>query len=174
MGCQLGKVAGFPPALAQRLAPEPGDHPDHMHRRCRQELLEVRARQPKVSTPAEIKSAYALREAALHTRPQGILDVEGRRLLPSACGLDGLMVGLRPDREFAGSRVRQGARLAGGTRAAGSPIKPDADDRIARDIVSRAPVDTSLPLGTARLLGAPIQDKGLQVMGLRGLMLTAL
>jgi hypothetical protein len=44
MGCQLGKVAGLPPALSQRLTPEPGDHPYDIHGRRRQELLEVRAR----------------------------------------------------------------------------------------------------------------------------------
>ena len=44
IGGQLGQVTGLPPALAQRLAPEPGDHPDHIHGRRRQELLEVRAR----------------------------------------------------------------------------------------------------------------------------------
>ena len=66
IGCQLGKVARLPPALAQRFAPEPSDHPDHIHGCCRQELLEVRARQPQIPTPAEIKAPDPLRQAALH------------------------------------------------------------------------------------------------------------
>jgi hypothetical protein len=37
-------VTGLPPALAQRLAPEPGDHLDHIHGGRRQALLEVCAR----------------------------------------------------------------------------------------------------------------------------------
>jgi hypothetical protein len=41
---QLGKVARLPPTLTQRLAPEPGDHPNHIHGRGGEELLEVRAR----------------------------------------------------------------------------------------------------------------------------------
>jgi hypothetical protein len=44
MGWQLGEVAGLPPAFAQRLAPEPGDHPDDIHGRRREELLKMRAR----------------------------------------------------------------------------------------------------------------------------------
>jgi len=84
------------------------------------------------------------------------------------------MVDLQPDRELPGSRVRRSARPAGGTRATGGPVKPDADDRIARHIVPRPPVDTGMSLGTVRLLGVPIQDKGLQVMALSSLMLTAI
>ena len=57
------------PAFAQRLAPEPGDHPDDIHRRRREELLEVRPRQAKVATLAQIKTPDALREAALYARP---------------------------------------------------------------------------------------------------------
>ena len=43
-----------------------------------QELLEVRARQAKIPTPAEIKAPDPLREAALHPRPQRILGFELR------------------------------------------------------------------------------------------------
>jgi hypothetical protein len=106
MGCQLGQVAGLPPAFAQRLTPEPIDHPDDMHGCRREELLEVRAREAKVPTLAEIKASDPLREAALHPRPQGVLDFEGCRLLPLACGLDRLMVGLRSDSEMPWSPFR--------------------------------------------------------------------
>ena len=76
------------------------------------------------------------------------------------------MVGLRADGELAWSAFRRGARRTGGTRATGGSVKPDANDGIARDIVSRPPVDAGMALGTARLLGLPIDDKGLQVIAL--------
>jgi hypothetical protein len=134
----------------------------------------VRARQPDVSTPAQIKASRALREAALHPCLQCILGFELRCLLALPCGLDRLVMGLRPDGELAGSRVRRGVRLTGGTRATGGPVKPNANHGIARDIMSRPPVDTGMPLGTARLLGVPIQDKSLQIVALSGLMLPAI
>jgi hypothetical protein len=84
------------------------------------------------------------------------------------------MSGLWPDRELAGSCVCRGARPASGTRATGGAVKPDADDRIARHIVSGPPVDTGMSLESVRLLGVPIQDKGPQVMPLFSLMLTAI
>ena len=101
MGGKLGTVARRPLALAQRLTPEPGDHPHDIHGRCREELLEVRAPQPDVATPAQIKAPRALREATLDPCPQRVLNFEVSRRLPLACGLDGLMVGLRPDGELA-------------------------------------------------------------------------
>jgi hypothetical protein len=154
-------VAELPPALAQSLAPEPGDHPDHIHGCRGQELLEVRARKAKIPTPAEIKASDPFREATLHPCPQGVLGFELGGLLPLAGGLDGLVVSLRPDGELPWGVFRRGARTTGGTRATGGPVKPDANDRIARDIVSRPPVDTRLPLGTVGLLRLPIQHKGL-------------
>ena len=75
--------------------PEPGDHPDHIHGCRRQELLEVRARQAEVPTPAEIKAPDPLRQAALYPCPQRILGFELRCLLALPRGLDRLVVGLR-------------------------------------------------------------------------------
>jgi hypothetical protein len=76
------------------------------------------------------------------------------------------MVDLWADRELAGGCLGGGALPAGGTRAPGGPVKPDANDWIPRHIVSRPPVDTGMALGTARLLGLPIDDKGLEVIAL--------
>ena len=166
MGCQLGKVSWFPPTLPQGLAPEPSDHPDHIHGGCCQELLEVRAHQPQIPTPAEIKTSYPLREAALHPRPQGVLSFELGGLLALASGLERLMVRLQADGELPWGVFRRGARPTGGIRATGESVEPDAHDRIARHIVSRSPVDTGLSLRAARLLGLPIDDKGLQVIAL--------
>jgi hypothetical protein len=66
---QLGKIAGLPPAAAQSLAPEPGDHPEDIHSGRREEVLEVRACQAQISTPAQIEASRALRETTLHSRP---------------------------------------------------------------------------------------------------------
>jgi hypothetical protein len=102
MGCQLGQVAGRPPAFTQRLVPEPGDHPDHIHGRRRQELLEVHAREADVPTLAGINAPDPMRETALHPCQQGILGFEGHRLLPLARRLDRLVVRLPPDSELVG------------------------------------------------------------------------
>ena len=85
-------MAGLQPAFTQRLAPEPGNHPDQMHGCRRQELLEVRARQPNVSTAAQIKASRALREATLDPGLQRVLCFELRRLLALPRGLERLMV----------------------------------------------------------------------------------
>jgi hypothetical protein len=106
---------------------EPRDHPHDIHRGGIQQLLEVRACQPQVPTLTEVKAPGTLREATLDPGPQSVLDFEVYRLLPLACGLDGLVVGLRPDGELAWSAFRRGARRTGGTRAAGGPVKPDAN-----------------------------------------------
>jgi hypothetical protein len=100
MGCQLGKVARWPPAFTQPLAPQPGDDPDHIHGGRGQELLEVRARQPQIPTPAEIKASDPVREAALHPRTQGVLSFELGGLLAVASGLERLMVRLQSDGEL--------------------------------------------------------------------------
>ena len=160
MGRQLGKVPWLPPALPQGFTLEPSDHPHDVHRGGIQQLLEVRACQPQVPTPAEVKTPDALREATLHPGPQGGLGFELGGLLPSAGGLDGFVVGLQPDRALAGSAFRRSARLAGGTGATGGSVTPDANHGITRDIVSGPPVDAGMALGTARLLSVPINDKG--------------
>jgi hypothetical protein len=61
----------------------------------------VRPCQPDVSTAAQINASRALREATLDPCPQGVLGFEFRRLLALPRGLDGLVVGLQPDRELA-------------------------------------------------------------------------
>ena len=107
---QLGQVPRFPLSLSHGLTSKPSDQPDHIHRGGREQLLEVRARQPDVATAAQSKAPRALREATLHPGPQGVLGFERRRLLPLAGGLDGLVVGLQPDRELPWGAFRRGAR----------------------------------------------------------------
>jgi hypothetical protein len=126
----------------------------------------VRPCQPDVATSAQIKAPLALREATLHPGPQGVLGFELRGFLSLSGGLDGLVVGLQPDGELPWGVFRRGARRTGGTRATRGPVKPDANDRIARDVVPWPPVDTGMTLGTARLLGLPIDDEGLEVIAL--------
>jgi hypothetical protein len=54
----------------------------------------VCARQPDVSTAAQIKASRALREATLDPRLQSVLRLELRCLLALPCGLERLMVDL--------------------------------------------------------------------------------
>jgi hypothetical protein len=131
MGCKLGKVSWFSLTLPQGLAPEPSDDSHHIHGGGIEELLEMRACQPQVPTLTEVKAPGALREATLDPCPQSVLGFEVSRLLPLACGLDGLMVCSRSDGELAWSTFRRGARRTGGTRATGGSVKPDANYRIA-------------------------------------------
>src|SRR5215472_9523381 len=119
MGRKSSKVSQLSPALAEGLTPQPGHHPHDIHRRGSEELLEVRERQANISTLAEIKTPDPLGEATLDPRPQRILRFELRRLLALPRGLDGLMVGLRPDRELPWGVFRPGACLAGWTGATG-------------------------------------------------------
>jgi hypothetical protein len=110
MGRQLGQVAGLPPALAQGLTSQPRDHPYHMHGGGIQQLLEVRARQAQVPTPTEINAPNALRQAALHPCPQGVLGVELRGPLALPRRLERLMVDLWADRELARPACRTPGR----------------------------------------------------------------
>ena len=91
----------------------------------------MRPREAEISTPAEIKAPDPLREATLHPRPQRILGFELRCLLALPRRLERLMVDLWADRELAGGCLGGSALPAGGTRATGRPVKPDANDRVA-------------------------------------------
>jgi hypothetical protein len=79
-------------------------------------------------------------------------------------GLERLVVDLRSDRQLAGSRLGGRTGTAGRTGTTRGPVKPDANDGIPRHVASRLPVDTGMTLGTVRLLGLPIDDKGLEVI----------
>src|SRR5215211_8697667 len=70
-----------------------------------------------------MKAPDALREAALHPRPERILGFERGRLLTLARSLDRLVVHLRPDRALPWGVFRGGAYLAGRTGATGGPVK---------------------------------------------------
>jgi hypothetical protein len=48
--------------------------------------------------------------------------------------------------------LRRGTGPAGGTCATRGPVEPDADDRVARDIMARPPIDAGMALGTVRLM----------------------
>src|ERR687883_830440 len=171
MRCQPRKVSRLPPALAERFALEPGDHPHDIHRRGSEQVLEVRARQAAVTTLAHIKAPDALREAALDTRPERILLFELGRLLALSRGLHRFVVGLGADGELPWGVFRRGTHLTGRTGTTGGLVKPDPKHRIAGDIVAWGPFDTRMPLGTAGLVGVPIQHKGLQVIAMGNLVL---
>src|ERR671936_2012877 len=168
---QPRKGSRLPPALAERFALEPGDHPHDMHCRGSEQVLEVRARQAAVATLAHSKAPDALREAALDTRPERILLFELGRLLALAGSLHRLMVGLGADGELAWRIFGGGTHLTGGTGTTGGLVKTDPKHRIAGDVVAWGPFDTCMPLGTAGLLGLPIQDEGWQVIAMGNLVL---
>ena len=51
------------------------------------------------------------------------------------------------------------ARLAGGAPHDGDAVEPDADDRIARHIASRPPVDAGVALGAVRLRASQVATR---------------
>jgi hypothetical protein len=105
-----------------------------------------------------------LRLRALNPGPLGILDRElgGRLLLP--CGLDRLMVGLRPDGELARCIFGLSACLADRTRPTGRGMETDAHHGIAGDILAWRPSDAGLALRAARLVRLPIHPERAQVI----------
>jgi hypothetical protein len=129
-----------------------------------QELLEGRARQADVSTPAPINAPDPWGEATFDTRPQRVLGCERGRLLALPCRLERLRVDLWADRQRAGSPVCGGAGPAGGTGAPGGPVKPEAHHGLPRPLSPRPPVDTGRAVGTGRRLGLPSADQGLEVI----------
>src|SRR6266446_4652645 len=143
---QLCKVSRLPPALAERFALEPGDHPHDIYRRGSEQVLEVRTRQAAVATLAHSKAPDALREAALDARPEVILLFELGGLLAVAGGLHRLMVSLGADGELAWRIFGCGTYVPSGTGATGGPVKTDPKYRIAGDIVAWGPFDTRMPL----------------------------
>src|SRR5688500_4781193 len=163
---QPRKVSRLPPAFAYRCTLEPGDHPHEIHRRGSEQVLEVRARQAAVATLAQIKAPDALREAALHARPEPLLLFERGGLLALAGGLPRFMVGLGADGELAWRIFGGGTDVTSGTGATGGQDKADPKHRIAGDIVAWSRYDTRMPMGTAGLVGVPIQDAGLQIVAL--------
>src|SRR5215831_8926393 len=128
---QSRKVSRLSPALAYGFTLEPGDHPHDIHRRSREQVLEVRTHQAAVATLAQIKASDALREATLDARPERILLFELGRLLALAGDLHRLMVGLGADGELAWRIFGCGTDVTGGTGATGSPVKTDPKHRIA-------------------------------------------
>ena len=130
MRCQPGKVAWLSSTFAQRFTPEPGQHPDHIHGRRRQELLEVGPREAEVATLAQSKAPDALRETTLYARPQRILGFELWCSLTLAGGLDRFVVGLGSDGELSWGVFGRRAHLPGGTGATGGPVKADPKHRI--------------------------------------------
>jgi hypothetical protein len=77
-----------------------------MHRGGIEELLEVRAREAKVSTPAEVNAPDPLRQATLHPGPQRIRGFELRGPLALPRRLERLMVAWWPDHVLVIHRAR--------------------------------------------------------------------
>jgi hypothetical protein len=107
-----------------------------------------------------------LRLRALNPGPLGILRRELGSLPPLPCGLDRLMIGLRPDGALARRLFGLGARRADRTGAASRSMKPDAYHGITRDIPPWRPSNAGLPLRTVGLLRLPVDDEGAQIIAL--------
>jgi hypothetical protein len=165
----LRHVSWLLPAPASRFTPQPGDHPHDIHGCGGEEVLEVRARNADGPTLPERKAAEALREAALHPRPEGLLLFALVCPLALARGLERLVVGLRPDRKLPRGLWRCGAALTGGTGATGGPGKADAHDGSPGPSMAGGPFDPGVPLGTVGLLRVPIHPKGLE--GIPGMLM---
>ena len=123
-------------------------------------MLQMGLSQPDVAGPAQATAPDGLRVCPLDSGPPGILRFELDGLLPLPGGLDRLVVGLRPDRELERGVFGPGARLADRTDTTGGRIEADAHEGIAGSIPARGPLDTGMPLGTARLFGLPIHPEG--------------
>ena len=159
-------IAQSIPAFAYGFPLAPGDHPHEIPRRRSAQGLEGGAHQAAGTTLVQIQAPDTVREAALDTRPECLRLFALGRLLALAGGLHRLMVRLGADSEWAGRICGGGPDVTGGTGTTGGRGKPDPKHRSAGDSVAWGPLDTSMPLGTAGLVGVPIQDEGLPVIAL--------
>ena len=100
---------------------------------------------------------------ALNPSPPGVLGRELGGLLPLPCGLDRLVMGLRPDGQLARGIFGLGARRADRTGATSRGMEPDAHHGVARDIPAWSPADAGVALGAARLVRLPIDAERAQV-----------
>ena len=121
-----------------------------------------------VTTLAQATPPDGLRLRALNSGALGVLGGELGGLLPLPCGLDRLVMGLRPDGELPRRSFGLGARRADRTGAAGRGMEPDAHHGITRNISAWHPSDAGLPLGTAGVLRLPVDDEGAHLIALAG------
>jgi hypothetical protein len=84
--------------------------------------------------------------------------------LPVSHGLDRHAVELQPHGELARRSFGPGAHLADRAGATGRGMETDPHDGIPRGIPAWSPSDAGLPLGTARLVGLPIQHESAEVI----------
>jgi hypothetical protein len=129
-------------------------------------VLQTRFGLTDVATLSYATSPDGLRLRALNPGPLGILRRELGSLLPSPCGVDRLVIGLRPDGEWARGIFGLGARLADRTRPTGRRMAPDAHHGIAGDIPAWRPSTAGLPLRTVGLWRLPVEDEGAQIIAL--------
>src|SRR5215216_2361757 len=76
------------------------------------------------------------------------------------------MLFLRPDRQLARRLFGPGAGTADRTGTTRRSVKAHAHDWPPAHIVSRSPFATAVALGTTRLLGRPIEGKGIDTIAL--------
>jgi hypothetical protein len=78
-------------------------------------------------------------------------------------GTDRLVLGVRLHRNLPRVLCRGSTRLAHPTGITRGLGKPDAHDRMPLLTVSWSPLDTAVPLGTARLLSVPVDQEGVHI-----------
>jgi hypothetical protein len=145
---------------------QPGCHAHQVEGRGGEDVLQMCFGVADVTTLAQATPPDGLRLRALNSGALGVLGGELGGLLPLPCGLDRLVMGLRPDGELPRRIFGLGARRADWTGAAGRGMEPDAHHGIARDIPAWRPSEAGLPLGTAGVLRLPVNDEGAQIIAL--------
>ena len=120
----------------------------------------MRCRGAASTTWADATPPDGLRLRARNPGPPGLLGRERGGLLPWPCGVDGRVLGLRPDGELARGLLGPGARRADRTRPTGRRMEAAAHHGSAGDIPAWRPLAAGLPLGTARLRRLPVDAAG--------------
>jgi hypothetical protein len=156
-----GSSCGGPRSVLQ-----PGRDAHHIERGGGEHVRQTRVGVTDVATLAYATPPDGLRRRALNPSPLGILRRELGSLLSLPCGLDRLVIGLRPDGELARCLVGLGARLADRTRPTGHRRATDAHHGIAGEIPAWRPSHAGLPLRTVGLLRLPVDDEGAHIIAL--------
>ena len=138
---------------------QPIDHPYHIDRRSRGDMLEVGPRQPDVARVPHIHAPYPLGDGSFNPRPFAIQRFEFFRRLPVPCAFLGLILRLRIDRQGTANVLRTRASLAQGT-------PPTVLHAKGKQYVRRSPgsrpfriVRTRAPAWTPRLFRVPIDGE---------------
>jgi hypothetical protein len=125
-------------------------------------VLQTRFGLTEVAALSYARPPDGLRLHAFNPGPPGVLGGKRSRLLPLPCGLDGLVMGLRPHGELARRMFYPGARLADRTRPTGRSMETDAHHGIAGDIPAWRPLMLVCPWGQRACCASQSMTKALK------------